>query len=87
VDGIFRSQIGPAQWNLTLAAFLVEETDSLFTSIFSAYQSFELSAREGMEGMRDPKLLGLHPTNGGSPMPFSPIPSIPGIRSARQAQA
>jgi hypothetical protein len=81
VNGIFSGQIGPAQWNLTLAAFLVEKTNSLFTAIFFACQSFELMASEGIEGMRDPKLLGLHSTNGCSLMPLSPLPSIPEIRS------
>jgi len=71
VNGIFSGQIGPAQWNLTLAAFLVEKTNSLFTAIFFACQSFELMASEGMEGMRDPKLLGLHSTNGCSLMRLS----------------
>src|SRR6516225_3888304 len=54
-NGIFRSQIGPAQWNLTLAAFLGEEADSLFTAIFFACQNFKLMARERMKGMRDLK--------------------------------
>jgi hypothetical protein len=43
-------------------------------------------ASEGMEGMRDPKLLGLHSTNGCSLMPLSPSESILGIRSAPQSQ-
>jgi hypothetical protein len=86
VNGIFSGQIGPAQWNLTLAAFLVEKTNSLFTAIFFACQSFELMASEGMEGMRDPKLLGLHSTNGCSLMPLSLIRSIPRTRSLQQAQ-
>jgi hypothetical protein len=71
VDGIFRSQIGPAQWNLTLAAFLVEETNSLFTTVFFARQSFELATRERMKGMCDPKPLGLCSTNVCSLMPTS----------------
>jgi len=57
VNGIFPSQIGPTQWKLTLAAFLVEKADPLFTAVFFACQSFELMARERMKGMRDPKLL------------------------------
>src|SRR6266446_9166476 len=82
-DGIFRSQIGPAQWNLTLAAFLVEETDSLFTAVFFACQSFKLAARERMKGMRDPKLLGLCSTNGCSPTPLSLPQSTPKTQSAQ----
>ena len=57
--GIFHGQIGPAQWNLTLAAFLVQETDSLFTAVFFACQSFKHAARERVKGMRDPELLGM----------------------------
>src|SRR5213075_2182739 len=79
-------QIGPAQWKLTLAALLIEGADPLFTAVFFACQSLELMAREGMEGMRDPKLLGLHSTNGCSLMPFSLIPSIPRTRAVPQAQ-
>ena len=41
------------------AAFLVEETDSLFTAVFFACQSFKLAARERVKGMRDPELLGM----------------------------
>ena len=70
-NGIFRSQIGPAQRNLTLAAFLVEETDSLFTAVFFAGKSFKLAATERMKGMRDTKFLGLCSTNGCSPTPLS----------------
>ena len=87
MHGILRSQIGPAQRKLTLAAFLVEEADPLFTAVFFACESFELMARERMEGMRDPKLPGLHSTNGCSLMPFSPRGSIREIRSAPQSQA
>jgi hypothetical protein len=42
-----------------LAAFLVQETDSLFTAVFFACQSFKLAARQRVKGMRDPELLGL----------------------------
>jgi hypothetical protein len=56
-DGIFHGKIGPAQWNLTLATFLVEERDSLFTAVFFACQSF--AARQRVKRMRDPELLGL----------------------------
>jgi hypothetical protein len=86
-DGIFRSEIGPVQWNLTLAAFLVEETDSLFTAVFFACQSFKLAARERMKGMRDPRPLGLCSTNGCSPTPLSRSPSTLKTRLAQQVQA
>jgi hypothetical protein len=85
-DGIFRGKIGPVQWNLTLAAFLVEETDSLFTAVFFATQSFKLAARERMKGMRDPKLLGLCSTNGCSPTPLSLIRSTQETRSVPQVR-
>lgn len=72
--------MSPAQWNLKLAAFLVEETDSLFTAVFFACQNFKLAARERMKGMRDPKLPGLCKANGCSPTPLSLIQSIPEIQ-------
>ena len=87
MHGILRSQIGPAQRKLTLAAFLVEEADPLFAAVFFVCQSFELMAREGMEGMRDPKLLGLHSTNGCSLMPLPRPQSIPKTQSAPRAEA
>jgi hypothetical protein len=87
VDGIFRSQIGPAQWNLTLAAFLVEETNSLFTTVFFARQSFELATRERMKGMCDPKPLGLCSTNVCSLMPTSLNSSTLRIRFELQGRA
>ena len=35
-EGVLWSQIGPAQWNLTLPALLVNETPPVFTAVFFA---------------------------------------------------
>jgi hypothetical protein len=69
-EGFLRSQVGPVQCNLTLAAFLVEKTDSVFAAVFFAGEGFKLAARERMKGMCYPKLLGFCPTNTCSAMPF-----------------
>jgi len=40
-----------------LPSFLVEEIHSVFTAVFFAGESFELTTGERVKGMRDPKFL------------------------------
>jgi hypothetical protein len=56
-DSVFRCEVSPAQWNLALAALLVEKTYSLFAAMLFATESFKLTTRERMKGMGDVKLL------------------------------
>jgi hypothetical protein len=69
-ERVLRCQIGPAQWNLKLPALLVEETHSLFTAVFFASESFELTTGKRVKGMGYPKLLWLCSTNACSATPF-----------------
>src|SRR5882672_10561464 len=78
-EGVFWCKISPVQWNLKLAALLVEKADSVLTVVFIESQSFKLAACERVEGMGDPKLLGFCSTNVCSPTPF---PIISDIRSS-----
>jgi hypothetical protein len=69
-ERVLRCQIGPVQWNLKLPALLVEETHSLFTAVFFASESFELTTGKRVKGMGYPKLLWLCSTNACSATPF-----------------
>jgi len=62
-DGIFRRQIGPAQWNLTLAAFLVEKQTRCHRRILSMSE-LQTRGQRADERMGDPKLLRLFSMKG-----------------------
>jgi hypothetical protein len=51
------AEVSPAQWNLALAAFLVEKTYSLFATMLFAGERFKLTTGERVKGMGDAKLL------------------------------
>lgn len=54
---VLRREVSPAQWNLALAALLVEETYSLFAAVFLASESFKITTTERVKRMGDLKLL------------------------------
>jgi hypothetical protein len=42
-ESVFRRQVSPAQRNLTLPAFFIENRNSVFTAVFFAAQSLKLT--------------------------------------------
>jgi len=80
-------QIGPAQWDLRLTAFLVEEAHFEFTAVVFAGESLKLTTGERVKGMRDPKLLGFYSTNACNATPFLYRWSTRHIRIAPLARA
>ena len=56
-DSVFEGEVCPAQWNLALAALLVEETYSLFAAMLFPTERFKLTTVERVKGMGDAKLL------------------------------
>ena len=78
-ESVLWSQVGPAQRNLTLPAFLIEKRDSIFAAVFFATEGLKLATGQRMKGMSDPKFLGLYSTNACSAMPFPIICGIPDL--------
>ena len=86
-ESVLRRQVGPAQRNLTLPAFLIEKRDSVFAAVFFAAERLKLTTGQRMKGMDDSKFLGFYPTNACSATPFPNPASIPRTRTGRQARA
>ena len=70
--GVFRREIGPAKWNLALAALLVDKAHPVLAAIFLLSESFKLSTGERVKGMGDAKVLWFYSTNACS---ATPLPS------------
>jgi hypothetical protein len=56
-QSVFRREVCPTQWDLALAALLVEETHPVFAAMLLTTESFKLTSGERVKGMDDPKLL------------------------------
>jgi hypothetical protein len=70
-DGVLRREIGPAKWNLALAALLVEEAHPVLATVFFLSEDLKLTTSERVKGMRDPKLLWFYSTNACSATPLA----------------
>lgn len=69
-DSVFGGEVSPTQWNLALAALLVEETYSLFAAMLFPTERFKLTTGERVKGMGDAKLLWFYSTNACSATPL-----------------
>jgi hypothetical protein len=78
-DSVLGSEVGPAQWNLALAALLVKETYSLFAAMLFPIERFKLTTGERVKGMGDAKLLWFYSTNACS---ATPLPSTPTLTTS-----
>jgi hypothetical protein len=69
-ESVFRTEVSPAQWNLALAALLIDKAHPVLAAIFLLSESFKLSTGERMKRMGDAKLLWFYSTNACSATPL-----------------
>jgi hypothetical protein len=69
-ESVLWGEVRPVQWNLTLAALLVEKRHPVLAAVFLLGESLKLTPGERVKGMGNLKFLWFCSTNACSATPF-----------------